>query len=96
MKKKHFTLKTLVLTILAIMVFFEFTFWGLSFFGYWLNDVWEFLTLGVLGLCALFIGTLRRESAEREATEMYLGSKKAQEDEAKREAEEEEKETENK
>lgn len=58
------------------MVTLELVFWTLFFFSIWLNDVWTFLGLGVLGVSALFIGQLRKEKAEKDAEEMFLNSNK--------------------
>jgi hypothetical protein len=58
------------------MVILELVFWTLFFFSIWINDVWTFLGLGVLGVSALFIGQLRKEKAEKDADEMFFNSNK--------------------
>jgi len=70
-----------------VMVVLELIFWTLAFFGIWLNEIWTFLTLGVLGVSALFIGVLHRESAERQAQELFASSKKGRDAEIEKKEE---------
>jgi type II secretory pathway component PulF len=68
-----------MLVALTVMVILELVFWTLSFFSIWLNDIWTFLALGVLAVSLLFIMTLNKDKAERQAQELFASSKKAKE-----------------
>jgi uncharacterized protein (DUF58 family) len=66
----------LYLWIMTILVICEVALWSVSRLGIWINDIWTFLTLGVMGIAILFIRSRSEERAEREATELFLESNK--------------------
>jgi K+ transporter len=70
-KKIRIRKSVLYLWIMVILVVLEVIFWTVARVGIWINDVWTFMTLGVLAIGVLFIYQKGQEKAEREAMEMF-------------------------
>lgn len=65
----------LYLWIMVILVLLEFGFWSVARLGIWFNELWTYMTLGVMALAMLYIHARSNERAELEAMDIYDESK---------------------